>query len=335
MVTFPSRYAGKEQTWPLPRSLFNATRYEGGDADERRLFYVAMTRARDWLSVSRHQRVNKKATGASPYWSELVTGAGETDPEVLGLPEVEARSDGNDESLQLTFSEIASFLDCGKAYRLRSLLGFQPRLAPELGYGKAVHHVLRMVAEQTKATGVVPSTTELSTLLDESFFLPVANKPQHKNLKEAARRLVTTYATEHPDDLHRVWETERPFELHLDGITVVGRADVILDKEGGVPTALAIVDYKTSTSVDADHALQIQVYTDAGLREGLDMRGAYVHDLKAGARTEVDITPVAISTAEAVVLGAAERLRARDYAPDPGKKCRTCEVRTVCGSAKA
>jgi len=131
-----------------------------------------------------------------------------------------------------------------------------------------------------------------------------------------------------------VWETERPFELHLDGITVVGRADVILDEEDGVPTALAIVDYKTSTSIDADHALQIQVYTDAGRREGLDMRGAYVHDLKAGARSEVDITTAAISSAEETILDVAERLRARDYAPDPGTKCRSCEVRTVCGSAK-
>ena len=40
-------------------------------------------------------------------------------------------------------------------------------------------------------------------------------------------------------DLHRVWETERPFELHLDGVTISGRADVILDHEDGVPTALA------------------------------------------------------------------------------------------------
>ena len=38
-------------------------------------------------------------------------------------------------------------------------------------------------------------------------------------------------------------ETERPFELYLDGATVSGRADVILDKEGGGPTALAILDY--------------------------------------------------------------------------------------------
>ncbi len=331
---FPSTKAGRPQDWPLPRTLFNAARYEGGDAEERRLFYVALTRARDWVSLSRHDHVTTQATGPSPYWQEVVAEAGETDADDLTPPIIEARSGGSADVLEVTFSEIASFLDCAMAYRLRNLFGFQPRLAPELGYGKAVHHVLRMVAEQTKASGDVPSAAELDQLLDSNFFLPAANKPAHRQLKEAARRLVTSYATDHPADLHRVWETERPFELHLDGITVSGRADVILDKEGGVPTALAIVDYKTSTSVDADHDLQIQVYTDAGLREGLDMRGAYVHDLKAGERTPVDVTPAAVAGAETVVLEAAERLRARDYAPDPGKKCRTCEVRTVCGSAK-
>jgi DNA helicase-2/ATP-dependent DNA helicase PcrA len=93
------------------------------------------------------------------------------------------------------------------------------------------------------------------------------------NCADAARRLVTTYVHYHEADLHRVWETERPFELHLDGVTVSGRADVILDQEGGVPTALAIVDHKTSTTGEpAEHALQLQVYADAGLREGLDVR---------------------------------------------------------------
>ena len=65
----------------------------------------------------------------------------------IPLPDLEARSTGADQELRLSFSEVASFLDCGMAYRLRNLVGFQPRLAPELGYGKAVHHVLRMVAE--------------------------------------------------------------------------------------------------------------------------------------------------------------------------------------------
>ena len=68
---FPSRRTGESQDWLVPRDRFDAARYEGSDADERRLFYVAMTRARDWLSVSRHERVTKQRVGPSPYHSEL------------------------------------------------------------------------------------------------------------------------------------------------------------------------------------------------------------------------------------------------------------------------
>jgi DNA helicase-2/ATP-dependent DNA helicase PcrA len=145
---------------------------------------------------------------------------------------------------------------------------------------------------------------------------------------------VATYAKEHEADLHRVWEVERPFELHLDGITVSGRADVILDEEGGVPTALAIVDYKTSTSGDDDHILQLQVYADAGRREGLDVQRAYVHDLKAAGRVSVPVDDEAIGRAETTVSEAADRIKARDYSPNPGLKCRRCEVRTICSFAK-
>jgi DNA helicase II / ATP-dependent DNA helicase PcrA len=88
-----------------------------------------------------------------------------------------------------------------------------------------------------------------------------------------------------------VWQTERPFELHLDGITITGRADVILDHEGDLVTRLAIVDYKTSVTGDGDNDLQLQVYADAGRSEGLDVRGAYVHDLRGRRRTAVDVSP--------------------------------------------
>lgn len=323
---FPTTRTGEVQPWLVPRELFAAARYEGSDADERRLFYVALTRARDWCSVSRHERVRTRAVGPSPYYRELQDH--EIDPAALVLPPIEPG--GNAEpNIEVTYSELAAFLDCALAYRLRNLLGFQPRLAPELGYGKAVHHVLRTVADQTRISGVVPSDGEIETILEASFFLPTANKPAHRQLKDAARRLVTEYTTAHSDDLHRVWETERAFELHLDGITVTGRADVILDKEDGVPAALAILDYKTSTKAGDDHDLQLQVYANAGRREGLDVRGAYIHDLKAGARSTVDVGDAAIAAVEVTVGEAAERLRSRDYEPSPGLRCRACEVRTV------
>lgn len=328
---FPSRRTGTVGDWLVPRDLFPAARYEGSDADERRLFYVAMTRARDWLSVSRHERVTTRAVAASPYYLSLDDH--DLDPAVVAAPTAEATTVA-DTTLEITYSELAAYLDCAMAYRLRTLLGFKPRLAPELGYGKAVHHTLRTVADYTARTGAVPGAADIERLLDGSFFLPTANKPAHRLLKDAARRLIVEYCTSHGDDLHRVWETERPFELHLDGVTVLGRADVILDHEGGVATNLAILDYKTSTRPGDDHDLQLQVYADAGRREGLDIRGAYVHDLKAGARDPVDVQPATLQAAEDTVRSATQRLRDRDFTPSPGAQCRRCEVRTVCAAAR-
>lgn len=76
------------------------------------------------------------------------------------------------------------------------------------------------------------------------------------------------------------------------------------------------------------------MYADAGRREGLDVRGAYVHDLKAGSRSPVDVGPAAVTDAERTVGEAVQRLRARDFSPSPGSRCRRCEVRTVCPAAK-
>ena len=325
---FPSSRTGQQQDWLVPRTLFNAARYEGSDADERRLFYVAATRARDWLSVSRHDRVTRNSVRPSPYWEEFEEL--HIDPGNIVLPPIETQSDSDEDTLAVTFSEMASFLDCGLAYRLRTLVGFQPRLAPELGYGKAVHHLLRQVAEHTQTTGVAPTKDRLDQMLDDHFFLPTANKVGHRMMKDAARRLIGKYVENHEADLHRVWETERPFELHLDGVTVSGRADVILDKEGGIPTGLAIVDYKTSTDGDiAPYELQLQVYANAGQREGLDVRAAYLHDLN-GTRDAIAVDASSIESAEGIVGDAAARMRNRDFLPSPGTRCRTCEVRTIC-----
>lgn len=337
---FPSRKTGSEQPWPISRDLFDAARYEGSDADERRLFYVAMTRARDWLSTSHHTYV-RDGSGArpqrqriSPYLATLEPHR--VDVDAIDLPLPADASEGTEEQLTLSYSELAQYLECGMAYRLRTKLGFQPRLAPELGYGKAVHHMLRRLAEVTQQRGEVPTSAQISSMLDDDFFLPIANKPAHRQMKDAAHRLMTTYAQDHADDLFRVWESERPFELRLDGITITGRADVILGHEGGVPTSLAILDYKTSTSPEADHSMQLQVYAAAGLREGLEIRGAYVHDLAAkreSRRTAVDVGVAGLTTVTEQIAQAAGGLATRTFGASPGTRCARCEVHGLCNQA--
>ena len=327
---FPSSKTGQAGNWRIPRNLFDQVRYEGTTNDERRLFYVAVTRARDWLSLSGHERVKIKSGQLSPFLQEL-SGDHVADRPALPNPPLDRQDDGNPEQVALSFSELADFLLCPYAFRLRHRIGFLPQIAPELGYGKAVHHALRRVAEHYRETGAVPASHDLAAMFDQDFYLPLASKPAHRQLKASARRLVDRYVESYSDDLERVWEVERPFELHLDGAVISGRADVILDREDGEQQALALVDYKTSLRREHDHDLQLQVYASAGRREGLDVRGAYVHDLAAADRIPVHVGEVDIERAEERVGEAIGRYREGDFAATPSRSvCADCDMRPVC-----
>ncbi|MGY1592260.1 ATP-dependent helicase [Geodermatophilus sp. SYSU D00708] len=326
---FPSSRSGRSRDWLLPRHLFDAARYEGSDAEERRLFYVALTRARDWVSLSSHSKVTKNAAKASPYILEaqaLATSAGlPTDAEPRGIETPD---------LAVTYSELEAYLACPQSYLLRNDLGFMPPAKSEIGYGNAVHHIMRVIAEHARTTGKLPSPRQINDLLTSDFFLPFANKAAHKEMREKARRLIFKYVNENQNDIKRTWATERPFELYLDGVVVSGRADVIYDEHDGVISNLAIVDYKTSTGGEI-HPLQLQVYADAGRREGLTVGAAFIHDMSTTTRHTVDITDESVMKAEETVVEAAALLKKRDFTPKPERsKCLACDVKTVCGAAK-
>jgi len=337
---FPSGRAGRAQGWLLPADIFPAAaraRYEGSDAEERRLFYVAMTRARDQLYVSAFRRKTNRFA-PSVYLTEL-TRLGvsiATDPLQLPLPGApDTRSVVSNPTHELSFSELARFGECGHAYRLASLCGFQPSLVLELGYGKAVHHVLRQVAERVRASGKMPTTAEVENLVDAELYVPFATTPGFQQMQTAARRLVTRYVRDWADDLRRLWAIERPFALHTPDGVVTGRADVILD-EGDGETRLTIVDYKLAhdPAREARYHQQLQVYAEAGRGEGLTVERGYLHELNGSDRTPVAVDPDTTRAARDEMAHRLSELRAGRFIPNPATdRCARCELDKLCAHA--
>lgn len=147
---FPSSRTGRARDWRIPTSLFDRARYEGTENDERRLFYVAMTRARDFLSLSSFAALSGSKKPQRQKASRFLLEVHDDEIPVLERlpdPPPDETPGIADEVLEISFSELAQYRSCGMQYRLRTLIGFQPPLVPELGYGKAVHHVLRQVSE--------------------------------------------------------------------------------------------------------------------------------------------------------------------------------------------
>jgi DNA helicase-2/ATP-dependent DNA helicase PcrA len=335
---FPSINAGKDREWLLPLSALpqeSRERYQGGDDEERRLFYVAMTRARDTLYLSHFNRIKNKAK-PSPYLIDLFQGPLPA-RERLPIPAAAAGAK-KDESprVSVSFSELADFDECGFRYRLANSLGFETQLVSELGYGRAIHHVLRYIAEMARSTGKVPTLKQVEQVLADEFYLPFANRNNFDNMKRTADRMVAKYLTEHRDDLMRIWATERPFEMHLDVGTLSGRADVILTHHNGKPDSLAIVDYKTAKGSDQDavFAFQLAVYAAAGRGEGLSIDAAYLHDLDHAKRNDVDVGHATTTKAvERVVKMMTDLGRSKFDAKPEKDKCGACEYRKLCKHA--
>lgn len=98
----------------------------------------------------------------------------------------------------------------------------------------------------------------------------------------------------------------------------------------GGPPRLTIVDYKTAADNHASHDFQLQVYTDAGRREGLEVDRAFVHDLREGKRFSVPVDEPQVKTAEDLVRELVKGMRQRQYVPKPGKVCSRCDVKPIC-----
>jgi DNA helicase-2/ATP-dependent DNA helicase PcrA len=287
-----------------------------------------MTRARDYLSLSTFNFI-ANAQKPSPFLTQ-VTGSTIKQLKTLPTPpKAEPRSQ-EQELLEITFSDLSAYKECGLSYRYRRMLGFQPPIVPELGYGKAVHHILRHVADCVQRTRRMPTDKQLDAIFAAEFYLPSATVPAHKQMRQRARRLVDAYVSQWGADLRNAWAVERPFELHLGDATISGRADVIIAERADGPDKLVIVDYKTAADGDSSHDFQLQVYTDAGRREGLDVTAAYVHDLKNTKRLPVAVHPADIEAAEASARLLVIGLRSKDYTPRPGSVCANCDVSRLC-----
>lgn len=337
---FPSAMAGRAQRWLLPETAFSRKarkRYEGSETDERRLFYVAMTRARDALYVSHFRRM-KNRTGPSPFFCECATGSPGTAP--LPLPPRREPLSADVPELDVSYSDLAAYSKCPLSYRMRALLGFQPQLAEELGYGRAVHNILRRLAEEARATGTPPTEADAARVIDGEFYLPFASHSQFEQMKRSAGAMVRQYLAKFSSDLLRTWDTERPFELRLPGAAVRGRADVIMDHEGGAPSSLALVDYKTADDPSQEdlYAFQLAIYAAAARDEGLDVRAAYLHELgpRSATRRQISLDDGGIQKAVNRARELAAGIADRRFPPAAEKqRCARCDVRPLCRHAAA
>lgn len=325
---FPSSMMGRTRKWLIPRDMFDVDKYEGDIESERKLFYVALTRAKDELVVSRFRRVTQNV-GPSEFLSDGLDCSKMTelsDRDSLPLHVVAETVDTEDIQTYAA-GEIITYRKCPYFYRFRHVWGYQPGLNVMLGYGVTLHFCLRYAAELIRDDGYSPMSA-IATSVDRNFHLPFAGEARTKKAKEKAKRKLVQFVMEHVDDMHNIKEVESRIEFPVCRATIAGKVDVILhDGEG-----IEVRDYKTSDTVTTpeEAAMQVQLYTTGLMMIGKPVTRGSISYLEDATTEPVDVGDGALHIARTTAEKNIEGIVHRDFAPRPGKPCKICDYTRIC-----
>ncbi|NIR48545.1 ATP-dependent helicase [candidate division KSB1 bacterium] len=279
---FPSTRTGMEKPWYLPEELFQKDRYQGSLEDERRLFYVGMTRARDLLVLSFFTQYSNSPAQYSQFIKDLIQGEYKhlLKPILTCRPTIWSKLNQNDETLETDFGQLLTFSECSYKYYYRYICGFVSPINPALGYGKMLHHVIAELARRCK-DGRPPSSDELDEILRRDFYLPFAGPIPFKSLYDAAHRRLQKFVQEHGSVLARTIEPEFRFEMSFANARVRGRIDLLVQADDGSARDVEILDFKTAEKrpPTEQHQNQLRLYAEAVRFLGMNPVKLIIHDL--------------------------------------------------------
>jgi len=359
--SFPNNY--KEPLVEFPRELRSKDNAADADAktqherEERRLFYVSMTRAMDELYLC-----GKAARGKNPvptkYIRELVSeaklalkeaiasrvlepelvrrihAAAEPLPNVSQWTQLPPREDSHLHALSA--SAIQCYENCPLSYKLRYDWRLPEKPSAALQYGSAMHLALKAYFDGVRAGRPPDEETVIACFLDELSKSKIDEPLQRELYEKDGRHQLTALLR---SDLGRsrgeILETELRFKVEIGGARVSGRFDRLDLLEGG---EVGVVDYKTGkpkTQDDADDSLQLSIYALAARSLGHTPCALVFINLQNGIAVESRRSPQQLLAAEKRVTEVAQKIAAGEFDPDPGPGCRRCSYHSICPEQEA
>lgn len=336
---FPAAKIGGRNVWHLlPRAgIKGQARYEGTIEDERRLFYVAMTRSQKFLHLTWAPipGKNNRYVAASDFWNDVLV----SKYVKRRLPDYSARKRlsptprAGVANVVFSFSDLKYFFECPYQFKLRILYGFNAPIDEALGYGKSLHDALAEVHARAMR-GDIAALAEVRRLVETHLRTPYAYPALRAQLEESAERVLRNYLDANRALFDKIEYSEKQIEIGLgDGVTVNGRIDLVRRIDTGETT---IVDLKSTDRAQPEQVTETQLHIYAlGYQELTGRRPDFVeiYELDEGKRKARSVDDDFLDDVKRDVRRAAEALRTSNLPPAPAqKKCATCDYRGMCSA---
>lgn len=334
---FPSAGGGGKSVWHLipAEGVHGQGRFVGSIEDERRLFYVAMTRSQKFLYMTYAPipGKNNRYARKSVFWDDVLVSkfVKRALPDYSKRKRIAAQPKAGIANVVLSFSDLKYFFQCPYQFKLRVLYGFNPPIYEGLGYGKSLHDALADVHARA-IQGRTVDESHAASLVGTHLHLPYAYKALRETLEKSATAIVQNYITKNKADFDKIEFSEKGIELHLgDGVSVVGRIDLVrrIDTD-----EVTVVDLKTAARSQAEDVTETQLHIYAlGYQELTGRPADYVeiYELEEQKRKPRSVDDDFITMVKKNVKEAADSLRVGTLPVKPSEKaCGQCDFKMLC-----
>ncbi len=312
--------------------------------EERRLMYVAMTRAQEQLICTYSQTYEgSRKWKPSVFLKEIFA-----DPEVSSSEFTPVKSTAikpADEGViinlpknlkinlnQMSYTQFDTFKQCPLKYSYRYLMGVPTPPSHASSYGMAIHATLNEFYMDMKQ-GAVPRLEHLLALFEKNWISEGFDNRGHEEKRKVEGREVLTKFFE--VNSQPAWiipaYLEKPFSLKIGEARVSGRIDRIDQLEDGT---YEVIDYKTGSSKkdsDLKKDLQLSLY-DIACRETLGIRVSKLslYFIDDNVKVSTSRSDAQLEACRDEILELVEEMKKSDFQPTPGFVCKFCDFRLIC-----